>query len=261
MRIRIAQSFIARCENFERFKSYQPVSLLVEKIIATICARGGSKALPRKNVLPFNGRPLIAWTIEQAQSCPNILDVYVSTDDAEIAKIATECGAKVPYMRPAHLASDAAPKIPAIEHLVNHLESSGVQAARVVDLQPTSPLRDIDDISAAIALDPSGELTVSVCEPSHNPYYTLVEMQRDGSLTLCKPSEVVARQAAPVVYGINGSIYVWSRQALARAAVRGFWSVEMRPFVMPRIRSIDIDTAEDFEMAEWLQMRVNRQSA
>ena len=230
----------------------------MEKIIATICARGGSKALPRKNILPFCGRPLIAWTIEQALSCPDILEVYVSTDDVEIAKVAAKCGAKVPYVRPAHLASDSAPKIPAIEHLVSHLESLGVRAARIVDLQPTSPLRRVDDISAAIAFDPPGELTVSVCEPSHNPYYTLVEMQREGSLALCKPSDVVARQAAPEVYGINGSIYVWSRQALARAATRGFWSVKMRPFLMPRIRSMDIDTAEDFEMAEWLQSRVER---
>ena len=232
----------------------------MEKIIATICARGGSKALPRKNILPFCGRPLIAWTIEQALSCPDILEVYVSTDDVEIAKVAAKCGAKVPYVRPAHLASDSAPKIPAIEHLVSHLESLGVQAARIVDLQPTSPLRTVDDISAAIAFDPLGELTVSVCEPSHNPYYTLVEMQREGSLALCKPSDVVARQAAPVVYGINGSIYVWSREALAHAAIRGFWSVKMRPFLMPRIRSIDIDTAEDFELAEWLQSRMERQS-
>lgn len=232
----------------------------MEKIIATICARGGSKALPRKNVLPFCGRPLIAWTIEQALSCRNILGVYVSTDDAEIAKVAIECGARVPCMRPAHLASDSAPKIPAIEHLVSYLESSGVQAARIVDLQPTSPLREVEDILAAIAFDPLGELTVSVCEPSHNPYYTLVELRQEGLLALCKPSEVVARQAAPVVYGINGSIYVWSREALARAAIRGFWSVKMRPYLMPRIRSIDIDTAEDFEMAEWLRSRVERQS-
>jgi CMP-N,N'-diacetyllegionaminic acid synthase len=186
--------------------------------------------------------------------------VYVSTDDAEIARVAEEYGAKVPYMRPPQLATDSAPKIPAIEHLVSHLESLGVEAARIVDLQPTSPLRKVDDISAAIAFDPLGELTVSVCEPSHNPYYTLAELQREGLLVLCKPSEVVARQAAPVVYGINGSIYVWSRAALAHAAARGFWSVKMRPFLMPRIRSIDIDTAEDFEMAEWLQSRVERQS-
>ena len=230
------------------------------QIIATICARGGSKALPRKNVLPFCGRPLIAWTIEQALACPQIAEVYVSTDDAEIAEVATECGAKVPYMRPAHLASDTAPKIPAIEHLVQHMDSLGVKAARVVDLQPTSPLRTIGDISAAIAFDPPGELTVSVCEPSHNPYYTMVELQPEGLLALCKPSEVVARQAAPVVYGINGAIYVWSREALARAALRGFWSVKMRPFLMPKIRSIDIDTAEDFEMAEWLQARLERPS-
>ena len=224
-------------------------------IIVTVCARGGSKALPRKNVLPFRGRPLIAWTIEQALSCPNVRGVYVSTDDAEIAEIAIDCGAIVPYTRPAHLASDSAAKIPAIEHLVSHLESSGRRIDRIVDLQPTSPLRLMSDISAAIELDPLGELTVSVCEPSHNPYYTVVEVSQDGLLSLCKPSSVVARQSAPVVYGLNGAIYVWNRTALVRAATQGFWSVRMRPYLMPKNRSIDIDTAEDFEMAEWLHSR------
>ena len=232
----------------------------MERIIATICARGGSKGLPRKNVLPFCGRPLISWTITHALSCKSIQGVYVSTDDAEIAQIAVECGAVVPYSRPAHLAEDTAAKIPVIQHLVSHLEQAGLHAARVVDLQPTSPLRVPDDIDAAIALDPTGELTVSVCEPSHNPYYSLVEMQKDGLLALAKPTNIVARQAAPEVYGINGSIYVWNRAALAHAATNGFWSVKMRPFIMPRSRSIDIDTAEDFEVAEWLQSKMLRQT-
>lgn len=225
------------------------------KTIATICARGGSKGLPRKNVRPFAGKPLIAHSIEQALACPLIDGVYVSTDDDEIADVAIRYGAQVPYRRPAELASDAAAKIPAIEHLVAFLEERGASIGTVVDLQPTSPLRTQDDLLAAIRLAGQADLIVTVTEPSHNPYYSLVEVAADGSLAVSKPADLVRRQDMPVVWGLNGSIYVWRREALARAALHGFWSVTIRPSVMPRQRSVDIDDAFDFEWAEWLYRR------
>ena len=220
--------------------------------IATICARGGSKGLPRKNVLPFGGEPLVAHSIKQALACPLIHGVYVSTDDDEIADISRQYGAQVPYRRPAELASDSAAKIPAIEHLVRHLETQGLAIGTVVDLQPTSPLRTQGDLAAAIALAGQAELVVTVTQPSHNPYYTLVEASSDGGLRLSKPAAFSRRQDAPTVWGLNGSIYVWSRTGLARAALHGFWSVSMRACPMPRRRSVDIDDADDFELAEWL---------
>ena len=225
------------------------------RTIATICARGGSKGLPRKNVRPFAGKPLIVHTIEQALACPLIDGVYVSTDDAEIAAVARDSGAQVPYRRPAELATDGAAKIPAIEHVVAHLEGQGERIGRVVDLQPTSPLRTQEDLAAAIRLAPRADLVVTVSEPSHNPYYTLVEVQADGTVRLSKPATFVRRQDMPVSWGLNGSIYVWQRAALARAAAEGFWSVSIRPCVMPRRRSVDIDDALDFEWAEWLWQR------
>jgi CMP-N,N'-diacetyllegionaminic acid synthase len=225
------------------------------KTIATICARGGSKGLPRKNVRPFAGKPLIAHTIEQALACPLIEGVYVSTDDEEIAEVALEFGAQVPYRRPAELATDQSAKIPAIEHLVAYLEKQGEQIATVVDLQPTSPLRNQDDLAAAIRLGADAELVVSVTEPSHNPYYSLVEVQGDGTLRVSKSADIVRRQDMPVVHGLNGSIYVWRRGALTKAARDGFWSVASKPSVMPRARSVDIDDALDFEWAEWLFLR------
>ncbi len=223
--------------------------------IATICARGGSKGLPRKNVLPFAGIPLIAHSIRQALACPSIDGVYVSTDDDEIAEVARAYGAQVPYKRPTDLASDEAAKVPAIEHLVRHLEAQGLKISTVVDLQPTSPLRLASDIVEALTLANTAELVVSVTEPAHNPYYSLVEMQGDGRLAISKAAGYARRQDAPVVWGLNGAIYVWQREALGRAAVQGFWSARSVPFVMPRHRSVDIDDILDFEIAEWLFKR------
>lgn len=218
------------------------------KTIATICARAGSKGLPGKNIRPFAGMPLIVHTIKQASRCSDIDGVYVSTDCPEIAAVARDAGALVPYMRPAELATDEAPKLPVIEHLVRHLERT-MQVARIVDLQPTSPLRDSGDIANALRID--GDLIVSVGETRDNPYFTTAE--RDGAhIRLCKGSGHDRRQDAPTVYALNGSIYVWRREALAHAAVYGLWSVPVTPYVMPRWKCADIDDLEDFERAEWV---------
>jgi CMP-N-acetylneuraminic acid synthetase len=151
------------------------------RTIATICARGGSKGLPGKNIRDFAGKPLIVHSIEQAQACPEIDAVYVSTDDEAIAAVVRAAGATVPYLRPAELASDSAPKLPVIEHLVRFLERQGQAVVRVVDLQPTSPLRDAADISAALRAHPEADLVVSVKDAADNPYFNLVE-RGDGWL-------------------------------------------------------------------------------
>ena len=225
------------------------------KTIATICARGGSKGLPGKNIRAFAGRPLIVHTILQALRCEHVAGVYVSTDDPAIADIARGAGAQVPYLRPAELATDAAPKLPVIEHLVRYLEAEGANIARIVDLQPTSPLRGSADIEAALALHPEAELVVSVTAAHDNPYFNLVEAQPDGSVRLSKGDGSARRQDTPQVYALNGSIYVWQRAALARAAEQGLWSVQAVPYEMPRWKSVDIDDLEDFEYAEWLLAR------
>ncbi|TFZ04073.1 acylneuraminate cytidylyltransferase family protein [Ramlibacter humi] len=230
------------------------------KTIATVCARGGSKGLPRKNVLPFDGKPLIAHTIEQALACPRIEAVYVSTDDDETARVAEQAGAIVPYRRPAELASDAAGKLPVIEHLLQHLEAGGLRIGTVVDLQPTSPLRLPADIEAALDLAGRADLVVSVCEPSHNPYYSLAEAGPDGLLHLSKGEGAARRQDVPAVWGLNGAVYVWQRAALPRAVRDGFWRVSILPSVMPRERSIDIDDAQDFALAQWLFQQRKLQS-
>lgn len=222
------------------------------RTIATICARGGSKGLPGKNIRLFAGKPLIAHTIAHALGCPQIDAVYVSTDDDQIADAARIAGAIAPFTRPAELASDGAGKLPVIEHLVAHLEARGELIERIVDLQPTSPLRECADISAALQARPDAQLVVSVGEASDNPYFNLVEQGADGLVRLSKGDGAIRRQDVPPVYALNGSIYVWQRTALAHAAVHGLWSVTVAPYVMPRWKSVDIDTLEDFDYAQWL---------
>lgn len=223
--------------------------------IATVCARGGSKGLPGKNILDFAGRPLIAHTIAQALACPGIDGVYVSTDDPAIAEAARGAGAQVPFLRPAELATDEAGKLPVIEHLVRQLEGQGRAVATVVDLQPTSPLRDAQDIAQALSLRDRAPLVVSVCEARDNPYFNLVERQADGLVTLSKGGGSARRQDTPAVYALNGAIYVWHRAALATASAQGLWSVPIAPYVMPRWKSVDIDDREDFDQALWLYQR------
>ncbi len=224
--------------------------------IATICARGGSKGLPGKNIRHFHGKPLIAHSIGHALACPQIDAVYVSTDDADIAEAARSAGAQVPYLRPAELANDTAPKLPVIEHLVAHLEAQGQVVDCIVDLQPTSPLREASDIAQALLCQPDTELVVSVSPAADNPYFNLVEPDSAGWLRLSKGDGSTRRQDAPAVYALNGSLYVWQRAALRRSAGSGvLWGNRIAAYVMPRWKSVDIDDLDDFEYAEWLYIR------
>lgn len=226
--------------------------------IATICARGGSKGLPGKNILPFAGKPLIAHSIVFALAQPAISGVYVSTDDAEIARVAREAGATVPYLRPPELARDDTPKLPVIEHLVAHLEAQGQTVERIVDLQPTSPLRRREDLDGCLALADASDapgLVLTAFDSGFNPYFNLVEQQPGGHVSISKGRGLAARQSAPAVWALNGSIYVWRRAALRHAASHGLWSVKVAAHIMPAARSVDIDTADDFALAEWHHAR------
>jgi len=221
------------------------------KIIATICARGGSVGLPRKNILPLHGKPLIAYTIEQALAVPQINGVYVSTDCPDIAEIARKYGATVPFLRPAELASSTAPKIPVIQHLCDWVSESEGEFDCLVDLDPTSPLRYISDIERCIELlDNETDVVITAFESDKNPYFNMVEHKRDGSIGLVCGAErgAVARQLAPQVYSMNASIYVWHRHTLGK----GLWGGALKLHVMPRERSIDIDSLLDFKIVEML---------
>jgi len=219
--------------------------------IATICARGGSVGVPGKNIRPLLGKPLIAYTIEQALACREIDHVYVSTDSPAIAEVARTFGARVPFIRPAELATHTAPKLPVVRHLVEKVETSGIRVARIVDLDPTSPLRDQSDIAACLALlDERTDVVITGYESDKNPYFNMVEARADGAVGLVKiPSgEITGRQSAPRVYAMNASIYVWHRHTLSK----GLWDGFTRLHVMPRTRSIDVDSELDFKLVELL---------
>jgi CMP-N-acetylneuraminic acid synthetase len=219
--------------------------------VATICARGGSQGVPGKNIRPLLGKPLIVHTIEQAKRCRAIEGIYVSTDDAAIAEVARRAGAQVPFMRPAELATAEAPKLPVIRHLVGGIERSGVGVERIVDLDPTSPLREVADIERCLEmLDADTDVVITGYEAEKNPYFNMVERRPDGFYGLVKPppAAVHGRQAAPKVYAMNASIYVWHRRTLDK----GLWEGRAKLHVMPRERSVDIDSELDFRLVELL---------
>jgi CMP-N,N'-diacetyllegionaminic acid synthase len=224
--------------------------------IATICARGGSQGLPRKNLRPLLGKPLVVHSIEQALACRAIDAVYVSTDSTDIAQVARAAGAEVPFLRPAELATSEAPKLPVVRHLVASVEALGTAVERIVDLDPTSPLRHIDDIHACLELlDAQTDVVITGYEAEKNPYFNMVEPGPDGGVRLVKPpaGQVHSRQAAPKVYAMNASIYVWHRRTLDK----GLWEGRARLHVMPRERSIDIDSELDFKLVELLMTQKN----
>lgn len=222
--------------------------------IATICARGGSVGVPGKNIRPLMGKPLIAHTIEQALIMPGIDRVFVSTDAQDIADVAVAAGAEVPFLRPDHLATSDAPKLDALEHLVVWVEQQYGPVGTVVDLDPTSPLRTLDDIKTCMEiLDDETDVVITGYEADKNPYFNMVEHKEDGRIGLVKPPSggVVARQQAPGVYSMNASIYVWRRRSIQK----GLWAGNAKLHVMPRERSVDIDEPLDFDIVELLMRR------
>ena len=216
--------------------------------IITICARGGSTGVPGKNIRDLYGKPLIGWTIEQAFASKITDHVFVSTDSEDIARIARSYGAQVPFMRPEELATSTAGKLPVIQHLVEWVEAHHGLVNAVVDLDPTSPLRDVADIQTCFGmLCADTDAVITGYEADKNPYFNMVELKTNGFYErVCLPGkEILGRQSAPKVFAMNASIYVWHRASLSSS----LWdSPRIRLHVMPRERSIDIDQEIDFEL-------------
>ena len=226
--------------------------------VCIICARGGSKGLPHKNVRPLLGKPLVAWTVEQAKASKLFELVAVSSEAGLILEVARSAGADLLVDRPAELATDASSVLPAILHCLRAAETTlGHECETLVYLQATSPTRTVDDIRHAVALfrESQADAVVSGQEAKCSPYFNLVEMALDGSVHLSKPLDrpIVRRQDAPACFQLNGSIYVW-RRALFCAGPAVLYP-NTRIFVMPAERSIDIDAELDFTLAELVLSR------
>lgn len=221
-------------------------------IIALITARGGSKGLPRKNVLNLNGTPLIGWTIGAALGCKLIDKVYVSTEDQEIADISKLFGAEV-IDRPAELASDSSSSEGVIEHTISELEAQGARLNTIVLLQPTSPLRTTQHIDDALNIytSKSADCVISVFEPSHTPIKAYIE-QEDGAITglYSLSAPYTRRQDLPKSYQPNGAIYAFSVEKfkLNNKIPR----INVFPYIMSELESADIDTKEDLAHVEQL---------
>jgi CMP-N,N'-diacetyllegionaminic acid synthase len=226
-------------------------------IVCVIGARGGSKGLSGKNLRPLLGKPLIAWSIEQAKACPEISRVVVSTDSEAIAAVAREYGADVPFMRPAELASDVAGKWAVWQHALESCERHyGTPVDIYVDLDCTSPLREVDDISRAIAQFRLGgvDAVFSVCEARKNPYFNMLEIDGDCQ-RICKPlpHAIIRRQDAPRVLEHVASIYVLAPSYLRRGT--GLLSGCTQGYDIGQEKSLDIDSDFDFELVTFLLRR------
>jgi N-acylneuraminate cytidylyltransferase/CMP-N,N'-diacetyllegionaminic acid synthase len=224
-------------------------------ILAAICARGGSKGVPRKNLREVGGKPLLAHAIACAQACSFFSDIVVSTDDPEIAAVGRRCGAQVPFLRPAVLARDDASKWPVFRHLVGFWEhETGLRVAALVDLDVGVPLRTPEDVRGCVdaLMTSNADVVATAYDAERNPYFNMVEVAGNGYATLAKPTSppIACRQAAPPVYSLSPAVYAIARDAL--------WSYEhwsearLRVHIIPRARAVDIDTELDLHFVEYL---------
>jgi CMP-N,N'-diacetyllegionaminic acid synthase len=220
------------------------------RCIAIIPARGGSRGLPGKNILPLEGKPLIAHTIEAARASNSIQRILVSTESAEIAQIARQYGAEVPFLRPQELARDETPTLPVMQHVLAQLKAAGdTEPEIVVLLQPTSPLRRARDIDAAVAMlqQTQADSVVSLCAAEHHPaWMKRIECGRVLPFLENAP-EYTRRQDLPPVYRLNGAVYVTRRRILLEQNC--ILGRDTRALVMDAESSVDIDTPLDLKIA------------
>lgn len=224
-----------------------------KSVLAVVPARGGSKGVPGKNIRILAGKPLIAWTIDAARNCSHIDRLIVSSDDETVIRVAESFGCEAPFVRPADLATDETPGVLPVLHAVESLPGYDI----VVLLQPTSPLRSATDIDGCLRFMAAGALesVASVAECPESPYwmYSLEDGQKLKPI-ISTATPILRRQDAPPAYSLNGAIYAvevsWlerERSMVAPGVTAGF--------VMPRERSIDIDTEFDLDLTEFLLKR------
>ena len=222
--------------------------------MAFIFARGGSKGLPGKNIRHLAGKPLIAWSIEQARAVQRVERVLVSTDCQQIADVALQYGAEVPFIRPKKIALDDSPEWLAWQHALNYLiETEGLLPKVMISVPTTAPLRSVTDLNNCLDEYEKGDVdsVVTVTSASRSPYFNMVKRNLDGTVSLVIPpsTEVTRRQDAPSVYDMSTVAYVLRPEfVLAHDSI---FAGRVRAVSVPPERAVDIDTLIDFKLAEF----------
>ena len=223
------------------------------KTPAFIFARGGSKGLPGKNIRPLGDKPLIAWSIQQALAVERIDRVIVSTDSLEIASVAREFGAEVPFLRPAALATDESPEWLAWRHGLQYLKATnGTMPDLLVSVPATAPLRLTEDIENCLDEYEKGgaDIVITITEAHRNPFFNMVKPNFDGTFNLVNSIEstITRRQDAPEVYDVTTVCYVANPKFIMEK--NAIFEGNVRAVYVPIERAIDIDTLLDFQIAE-----------
>ncbi len=231
-----------------------------KNIIGMIPARGGSKEVKNKNIRYLHGKPLIAYTIECGLACPSINKLVVSTDSLEIAEISRQWGAEVPFIRPSELAEDDTPMLPVIQHSIKSIED--IYNRRVdflILLQPTSPLRNSSDIENALELftqDGLCQAVISGGKAKYNPCFSMASLDNGYvRLILASGEKIFGRQNCPPVYNLNGTVWIYSREAIMDLQQR--IPPQTKLFIVPDERIVEIDTENDFKIAEILISQID----
>lgn len=229
----------------------------MKNTVVIIPARGGSKGLPRKNIMALNNKPLIHYTIEAVRALFKDEDIYVSTDDEEIKSVVEDTGLEVPFLRPKDLATDTSNTRDVLIHALDfYKDSRSFDPEIAILLQPTSPFRKAKHIKEALSLyNKKLDMVVSVKHTQSNPYFTLFEETKEGVLEKSKKGNFTRRQDCPTVYELNGAIYVINSHSIRSKLISEFTKV--KKYVMDEVSSHDIDTIFDWKIAEILAQDVN----
>lgn len=224
----------------------------MKKIYAFIFARGGSKGLPSKNLLPINGKSLIKHSIEAAFKVPKIEKIIVSTDDEKIAEEALFAGALVPFIRPKELAQDSSPEWLAWQHAVRYFRDVGDNFDVFISLPATSPLRNENDIKCCLNafLEVNADVIVTVKDADRNPYFNMLSKDGVGNMHRVIPSNFHRRQDAPIVYDMTTVAYITTPDfILTNNSI--FDASNLRAVLIPGKRALDIDTKMDYDLAKY----------
>lgn len=221
------------------------------KSLIVIPARGGSKGIPGKNIKLLDGKPLIQYTLEAARAVFDDKVICVSTDDLQIKEKVESFGIKVPFLRPAELATDESSSYEVLQNALEFYEAIGYRPDTLILLQPTSPFRSHKHLKEAISLyNEECDMVVSVKETNSNPYSVLFEDNEEGFLIKSKEGTFSKRQDCPLVWELNGAIYIIN---VASFKERGtFEFKKIKKYIMNELHSIDIDTTMDWLFAEFI---------